>query len=215
MTAKMIGKPFRSQSRPDFEQVKVDIMRWCLRIKLAQNFISFGKLLESTGTLPIVEDSHKDAFWGATRDKQDPSILKGVNALGRLLMELRQQYFDSRYSCKTFQVDTLNIPDFKLLDAEISGVDERTNFINYVAGQLHVSSKASSERVVNHILVSTDNIPLSQKAEGKPDAIPTRRKAVAKANVSELVKESKGLEKTPRKKAQPKKIEKPLTLFSS
>jgi ribA/ribD-fused uncharacterized protein len=115
MTAKMIGKPFRSQSRPDFERVKIDIMRWCLRIKLAQNFLNFGKLLESTGNLPIVEDSHKDAFWGAMHDKVEPNILKGVNALGRLLMELRHQYVENRYSNAIFKIQPLQIPDFKLL----------------------------------------------------------------------------------------------------
>ena len=32
MTAKMRGKPFRKQSRPDWESVRVGIMRWCLAV---------------------------------------------------------------------------------------------------------------------------------------------------------------------------------------
>src|SRR5262245_37505283 len=37
MTAKMKGKPYRGESRPDWDRVRVTIMRWCLRVKLAQN----------------------------------------------------------------------------------------------------------------------------------------------------------------------------------
>src|SRR4051794_19843803 len=38
MTAKMKSKPFRKQSRSDWDAVRVKVMRWCLRVKLAQNF---------------------------------------------------------------------------------------------------------------------------------------------------------------------------------
>jgi len=87
MTAKMRSKPYRSQSRPDWEQIKVRIMRWCLRIKLVQNWQKFEQLLESTGELPIVEFSKKDPYWGA--QPTDEHTLVGANVLGRLLMELR------------------------------------------------------------------------------------------------------------------------------
>src|SRR5437667_12647655 len=38
MTAKMLSKPYRGESRPDWQSVRVKIMRWCLRLKLAQNW---------------------------------------------------------------------------------------------------------------------------------------------------------------------------------
>lgn len=85
MSAKMVGKPYRSISRADWDDTRIRIMRWCLRVKLAQNFFEFGKLLESTFDTPIVEDSSKDDFWGAIRDKHDENILKGTNALGDCL----------------------------------------------------------------------------------------------------------------------------------
>ncbi|MEM5808297.1 MAG: NADAR family protein [Candidatus Aenigmatarchaeota archaeon] len=129
MSAKMVSKPYRSNSRPDWDDTRIKIMRWCLRVKLAQNFIEFGKLLESTFDKPIVEDSSKDDFWGAIRDKQDESILKGTNALGRLLMELRQFYNEKRYSYEMFVVEPLNIPNFKLFGKDIETIDERENFI--------------------------------------------------------------------------------------
>lgn len=139
MTAKMVGKPHRSQSREDFEDVKINIMRWCLRVKLAQNFVTFSKLLMSTQNKPIVEDSHKDTFWGAVRDKKDENILRGVNALGRLLMELRQQYIENPFSMKLVYVEPLKIPNFKLFGEQIGIVDERERFISYISKQYGLS----------------------------------------------------------------------------
>lgn len=89
MTAKMKSKPFRDQSRPDWDEVRVPIMKWCLRVKLANNWVKFSALLKETGDRPIVEESRKDAFWGA-KSGQD-NILSGQNVLGRLLMELRER----------------------------------------------------------------------------------------------------------------------------
>jgi type I restriction enzyme S subunit len=89
MTAKMRIKPLKKRSRQDWDSVRVKIMRWCLRVKLAQNWRAFGELLLSTGDLPIVEQSRKDDFWGAKVSK-DGSLV-GMNVLGRLLMELREQ----------------------------------------------------------------------------------------------------------------------------
>ena len=90
MTAKMRSKPYRKDSRPDWDQVRVRIMRWSLRMKLANNWNTFSALLLKTGDRPIVEESRKDAFWGA-KVVDDGDTLVGMNVLGRLLMELREQ----------------------------------------------------------------------------------------------------------------------------
>lgn len=132
MSAKMVSKPFRNNSRPDWDFTRIKIMRWCLKVKLAQNFSLFGKLLESTFNKPIIEDSNKDDFWGAIRDKQDANILRGTNALGRLLMELRQFYNEKRYCYEMFVVEPLNIPDFKLFGQQIDTIDERESFISFI-----------------------------------------------------------------------------------
>ncbi len=89
MTAKMKSKPYRKDSRPDWDDVRVVIMRWCLRVKLAQNWEKFGELLLSTGNRPIVEESYRDPFWGAK--PIDAEKLAGMNVLGQLLTELREQ----------------------------------------------------------------------------------------------------------------------------
>jgi len=65
MTAKMKSKPHRKDSRPDWDDVRHKVMRWCLRVKLAQNYEEFGLLLLATRDRPIVEQSRKDDYWGA------------------------------------------------------------------------------------------------------------------------------------------------------
>ncbi len=66
MTAKMRCKPYRNFTRPDWEQVRVAVMQWCLRVKLAQNWTRFSELLLSTGDMPIVEMKvRRSDFWGA------------------------------------------------------------------------------------------------------------------------------------------------------
>lgn len=116
MTAKMRSKPYRQNSRSDWDAVRVNIMRWCLRVKLAQNWNRFRDALLETGDLPIVERSRRDDFWGA-KLVQD-TTLKGVNALGRLLMELREQI--KKDPPEVFQhVEPLPIPNFLLCGGPI------------------------------------------------------------------------------------------------
>ena len=111
MTAKMKSKPHRKNSRADWDQVRVKIMRWCLRVKLAQNWRKFSELLLETDDRPIVEQSRKDDFWGAK--PVDDDTLVGMNVLGRLLMELRETVkAESRESLSCVQ--PLAILDFFL-----------------------------------------------------------------------------------------------------
>lgn len=121
MTAKMKSKPYRQQSREDWDLIRVRIMMWCLRVKLAQNFDSFAAVLRSTGSAPIVEFSQKDDFWGAK--PVDNHKLKGVNALGRLLMKLRDELVESKYDFSV--VSPANVPNFLLLGKEIGEVTKK------------------------------------------------------------------------------------------
>lgn len=121
MTAKMRTKPYREQSRPDWDEARLPIMRWCLRVKLVQNWGKFRSLLMSTDERAIVEDSRRDDFWGAIATKEDPYILEGCNVLGRLLMELRERIRgmgDDGWD----EVSPLNIPDFMLYGQPIGPV---------------------------------------------------------------------------------------------
>lgn len=92
----MKSKKYRSSTRADWDDVRVDIMEWCLRMKLKCNWESFGSLLLSTGDREIVEESHKDRFWGAV--SEESGALVGCNVLGKLLMKIREEIKEGRLS---------------------------------------------------------------------------------------------------------------------
>jgi type I restriction enzyme S subunit len=121
MTAKMKSKPHRNDSRADWDRVRVKIMRWCLRVKLAQNWEKFSELLLRTGDRPIVEESRKDDFWGAK--PVDGQRLIGMNVLGRLLMELREAVKTQGRDAFRI-VEPPDIPDFLLFGRPIGLVGE-------------------------------------------------------------------------------------------
>jgi ribA/ribD-fused uncharacterized protein len=77
----------REYRRPDWDDVKVDVMRKILRAKAAQHEYVLRKLL-ATGDRRLVENSWRDDFWGwgPSRD--------GQNMLGRLWMEIRSELRD-------------------------------------------------------------------------------------------------------------------------
>ena len=155
MTAKMKSKPYRDQSRPDWDQVRVNIMRWCLRVKLVQNWEKFGQLLLQTGDKPIVEDSSKDDFWGAipTEDNQ----LVGANVLGRLLMELREHLKQGANFLELVKIP--NIPNFDLFNQPIENILVNKNLIN--------SFKVQESELVTPDLPFMDN----QNIEYQPEDI--------------------------------------------
>lgn len=126
MSAKMKSKPHRADSRPDWEQgkVRVEVMRWCLQVKLAQNWEKFGQLLRETGDWHIVEQSRKDDFWGAK--PIDDQTLLGANVLGRLLKQLRGQLLAATdpEQLETLQrVAPLQIEDFLLYGHQIEAIN--------------------------------------------------------------------------------------------
>lgn len=146
MTAKMKSKPHRKYTREGWDSSRVAIMRWSLQVKLAQNFLKFGRLLEETYPKQIVEDSRKDKFWGAVREKNNEKTFSGVNALGRLLMELRQKYMSkNRYDL--LLVEPLPIKNFKLFGEDIQRIDERINFLNSLLEGWSLSSYFSLEKL--------------------------------------------------------------------
>lgn len=118
MSAKMISKRFADQTRPDWNTVRFKIMYWCLQVKLIQNWERFYRDLKETGNKPIVEFSPKDKVWAASPINDNE--LEGMNALGRLLMKLREEYiFNNLYpDC----IDPIDIKDFKLLGFPIDSV---------------------------------------------------------------------------------------------
>ena len=96
MAAKMKSKKYRARTREDWDDVRVDIMEWCLRMKLKCNWDSFSTLLLSTENRAIVEESHKDSFWGTVTDQSGELV--GKNVLGKLLMKIRQEIKEGELS---------------------------------------------------------------------------------------------------------------------
>ena len=118
MTAKMKSKKHIDRTREDWDKIRVYIMRWSLRVKLLQNKDTFGKLLLETGDLEIVEESSKDTFWGA---KLIDNRLEGMNVLGRLLMQLREEYKQYNF----YVIEPLNINNFYIYGKKISHMTEK------------------------------------------------------------------------------------------
>jgi ribA/ribD-fused uncharacterized protein len=106
-------------TRSDWDEVRVEIMRWCLRVKLSQHLDEFGGLLWSTDRRPIIEESRKDQFWGSK--PSDDGFLVGSNVLGKLLMELREEFRQGdRNRLRTVQ--PLTIANFRLMGEKIGVV---------------------------------------------------------------------------------------------
>ena len=127
MTAKMISKKYYAYTRQDWEDIKIKVMRWVLEIKLSQHWTKFSALLDETGDKPIVELSNKDKVWGAT--KISDTQLSGVNALGRLLMELRENYVRSHRYIECVN-PPVSVAGYRLYDHDISLICNEDYFLN-------------------------------------------------------------------------------------
>lgn len=111
ISAKKYGRLHIEKTRPDWDSVKFKIMKFCIALKLYQNREKFSNVLLSTSDMAIVEYSEKDKIWGAV---EKDGYYIGINALGRLLMDLREKLKDGSY---LFLVP--NIENLKFLDNKI------------------------------------------------------------------------------------------------
>lgn len=116
MKAKMVSNKYKDHySRPDWDKIQIRVMRWALEIKLSQNWNKFSQILKETQDKSIVEFANDNKIWGAKPNGDNE--LMGINALGRLLMELREKhvYRDERIFC----VNPPNIAAFLLYNQPI------------------------------------------------------------------------------------------------
>lgn len=74
----------------EWELQKLDKMRMTLRWKFEQNTDILQQVLVRTAGRPIVELSSTDQYWGAKPNPNGDQYI-GINALGRLWMELREK----------------------------------------------------------------------------------------------------------------------------
>jgi hypothetical protein len=69
--------------------------------------------------MPIVEDSHKDSFWGAIKDKSNSNFLTGQNVLGKLLVDIRDFYFEIKSKDDSITITPPDIDNFLLNNINI------------------------------------------------------------------------------------------------
>lgn len=79
-----IAERNKDKRRPDWDQIKVSVMRDIIRAKAMQHEYVRRKLL-ATGDRELVEDSWRDDFWGWGPNRD------GKNMLGKLWMEVRAE----------------------------------------------------------------------------------------------------------------------------
>jgi ribA/ribD-fused uncharacterized protein len=171
MTAKMKSKPYRQDSRPDWDTVRVEVMWWCLRVKLAQHWEKFGALLLSTNDKPIVEESYRDQFWGAKPVNE--TTLVGMNVLGQLLTTLRDLL-------KGSNLDTLQsvappaLSQFFLIDKPIdiiSSTSRKYDALSASAKETMYDLFTASRHIISSTNKNIDNIEESSNTslEMPPD----------------------------------------------
>lgn len=71
--------------RTDWDIIKEDVMYKVLLAKFTQH-VKLRKLLISTGTYELIENSTVDAYWGIGKDGN------GLNILGKLLQKVRLEF---------------------------------------------------------------------------------------------------------------------------
>ena len=88
MILKKSGNTRQIKLRPDWEEVKENIMMIALRAKFDQ-YPELKQLLLSTAGSSLVEHTDNDNYWG------DAGGGSGLNRLGDLLVELREYYLNN------------------------------------------------------------------------------------------------------------------------
>lgn len=123
MKAKWIGRANIKNTRNDWEQIQFKVMQWAIELKLSQNWELFSDLLRSTGDKYIVELTDKPKVWGAVLKGE---YLEGFNALGRLLMYVRETFVKPNIHKECVQ--PLHIDNFNFLGFPIGVICDHDKY---------------------------------------------------------------------------------------
>lgn len=118
--AKRTAYRFLTDARADWDHIKVRVMRFALRAKLAFHREAIQAVLADTDGRAIVEKSQRDTFWGCTPSTD--GTLRGRNVLGRLWMELRAELDIDPHRYRDGVPDP-GIPRDCILGREIQSID--------------------------------------------------------------------------------------------
>jgi ribA/ribD-fused uncharacterized protein len=155
MKVKMISQKYKALTRTDWDSVRVKIMKWCLNVKYAQNIITFSEALNETNGKYIVENSSSDNFWGAIPNESN-TVFVGKNALGRLLMDLRDK-INSNQWLELLLIAPPDIENLALKGVKINTIDERANFINSLISYWSGSKTPVDKRQINSSVTLESN----------------------------------------------------------
>ena len=111
--AARLGRDRKRPLRKDWEVVKEDVMRKALLAKFTQNS-ELNKILLNTNKAIIIEETHRDHYWGNGGDDT------GKNRLGCLLMELRTRI-------QSAESDSTNTDKYELNSIDIPSVGITTD----------------------------------------------------------------------------------------
>lgn len=128
---KWLGKqvtPFDSKA---WDAVKYDIVKTGNREKFEQN-PDLKALLLSTGDSILAEASPKDSVWGIAMDAEtaartDPSNWPGESLLGKILMELRQEFGGGK---KTEEKPKTRQTQIRMIKADITKLSDVDAIVN-------------------------------------------------------------------------------------
>ena len=109
--------------RIDWEDIKVDVMEWCIRVKIAQHFAELIPVFQKSQGKILVKHSVANDFWGTCPVKSNPSCLMGTNVLGQIWMKIRNEYLNNPKDL--LMVKPLKIKDFMIYGRAIETVDKR------------------------------------------------------------------------------------------
>lgn len=117
------GEAVKPLVRKDWDSIQVEVMNICLRVKLLWNWVSFGRLIESSEGKDIYDLSNK--FWGVIKRGDE---FEGQNELGKLLMELRDQYV----CADNHQLHSIEIPGelgLRIFNKEITPINRSNHLL--------------------------------------------------------------------------------------
>ena len=131
---KWLGKQVTPFDAKSWDAVKYGIVKSGNRAKYEQNQ-DLKELLLSTGDSIIVEASPKDNIWGLAMDsktaaKTDPSEWPGENLLGKILMELREEFGGGQPVEEEPEVKPTQIRMIRADITKLSDVDAIVNAAN-------------------------------------------------------------------------------------
>ena len=88
-SAKKFGR--KVELRPDWEEVKDQIMEEIVYAKFSQNKYILRKLIATKDEMIIEKNDWGDTYWGVCKFKE-----VGENKLGKILMKIRKQFQEEK-----------------------------------------------------------------------------------------------------------------------